>query len=152
LIFGLAACTAKPVAPGPNLKLGAAPSGPAVPWQGLEFQEVTSLAALPPAIRKVIGADQSGFEGIAEKGHPFNSTDVIVDETPHRRFLVAGHAGDVWLVALEQGGIGYYVSVAQISGGVAQKGWAVDCCATSLAEIVRQIATAPPEATFTPKP
>lgn len=154
LIVALAACAATPGAQGPAAEpeLAEVPSAPAVSWQGHQLREVTSLAALPAAIRKAIQADASGNDGIAERGQPFNVTDVVIGDKPMRRFITAGHAGDLWLVALEQGGIAHYVSVAQISGGAERKGWFVDCCPTTLAEVVRQISAKPPDVVLPLKP
>lgn len=152
LIVALAACAAKPVAPGPSPEPGAASSGPAVPWQGHELREVTSLAALPASVRRAIGADKSGLEGVAERGKPFNAGDAVVEPLPMRRFITAGHGGDTWLVAFEQGGIVHSVTAIEISGGVARRGWSLSCCMTTLTEVVQQISAAPPDAAFVPKP
>lgn len=161
LIVALAACAATPVAQGPEAGPEAEPgpvsSGPAVPWQGHQLREVTSLAALPASIRRALGADKPGSDGIAEKGRSFNASDVViimegVAEDPLRRFITAGHDGDTWLVAFEQGGIVHSVTAVEISGGVARRGWSLSCCMTTLAEVVRQVSAAPSNAMFVPKP
>lgn len=155
LIVALAACAATPVAQGPEAGPGAEPgtasSGPAVSWQGHQLREVTSLAALPASIRRALGADNPGLNGMAEKGQRFNVGDALIGDLPRRRFITAGHDGDTWLVAFEQGGIALFVTAVEISGGVGQKGWFVDCCPTTLAEVVRQISAKPPDI-VPPKP
>jgi len=129
---------------------------PAVPWQGHELREVTSLAALPVSVRHALGADKPGSDGIAERGKPFNASDVViitdgVSEDPSRRFIAAGHDGDTWLVAFEQGGIARTATAVEISGGVARRGWQLSCCMTTLTEVVQQISIAPPGAAFNPE-
>ncbi|MGO4127871.1 hypothetical protein AB4Z01_25985 [Inquilinus sp. YAF38] len=152
LSFALNACTAKPVVQGPGQEIRAVSSGPAVQWQGHELREVTSLAALPTSIRQALGADNPGLGGIAEKGKPFNAGDAVVEPLPMRRFITAGHDGDTWLVAFEEGGIALTVTAVEISGGDARRGWWLSCCMTTLAEVVQQVSTAPSDATFVPKP
>jgi hypothetical protein len=155
LIVGLAACTAKPVVPGPGARLGVASSA-TVPWQGRQLREVTSLAALPASVRHALGADMPGSDGIAERGKPFNASDVViitdgVREDPSRRFIAAGHDGDTWLVAFEQGGIARTATAVEISDGVVRRGWWLSCCMSTLTEVVQQISTALPEQSFGPE-
>lgn len=151
LIVALAACAATPVqGPRAEPELAEAPSGPAVSWQGHQLREVTSLAALPASIRRAIGADRQGLEGMAERGGRFNAGDAVVEPWPMRRFITAGHDGDTWLVAFEQGGIALTVTAVEVSGGVMRRGWSLGCCMTTLAEVVRQVSAAPPRQSFAP--
>src|SRR3954471_17113132 len=103
LIVALAGCAAKPAPERPGPEPEAVSPGPAVPWQGHELREVTSLKALPDSIREAIGVDRPGLGGVADRGQPCNATDVIFEPGPRRRFITAGHDGNVWLVVLEQG-------------------------------------------------
>lgn len=150
LIAALAACAAKPVAQGAGPEPEAAPSGPAVSWQGHRLREVTSLAALPAPVRRALGADNRGLDGMAERGGRFNAGDAVVEPLPMRRFITAGHDGDTWLVAFEQGGIALTVTAVEISGGIMRRGWSLRCCMTTLTEVVRQVAAASPEQSFSP--
>jgi hypothetical protein len=154
LIVALAACAATPVAQGPAAEPGTEPgmisSGPAVSWQGHQLREVTSLAALPASVRRALGADSTGLYGMAEKGQPFNVGDAVVEPLPMRRFITAGHDGDTWLAAFEQGGIVHSVTAVEISGGVMRRGWSLSCCMTTLAEVARQVSMASPEQSFRP--
>jgi hypothetical protein len=150
LIAALAACAAKPVAQGAGPEPETASSGPAVPWQGHRLREVTSLAALPASIRRALGADSQGLDGMAERGGQFNAGDAVVEPWPMRRFITAGHDGDTWLVAFQQGGIALTVTAVEISGGVMRRGWSLSCCMTTLAEVVRQVSAAPPRQSFIP--
>ena len=84
---------------------------PSLFWHGYSFHEVDSLSSLPVALQQALDADAPGIRGIADKGQPFNITDVVSDTLPMRRFLAAGNDGDVWLVALEQSGIAYMIQV-----------------------------------------
>ena len=45
---------------------------------------------------------------IANRGEPFNSTDVIVSDHPARRFVLAGSAQGIWFLLYEHGGIAYH--------------------------------------------
>ncbi|WP_395678894.1 hypothetical protein [Inquilinus sp.] len=150
LIVALAACAATPVAEGPVAGPGTVSSGPAVSWQGHQLREVTSLAALPASIRQVLGANSTGLDGMAEKGQRFNVGDAVVEPLPMRRFITAGHDGDTWLAAFEQGGIVHSVTAVEISGGVMRRGWSLSCCMTTLAEVVQQVSAASPEQSFSP--
>jgi hypothetical protein len=82
-----------------------------VAWEGREFVEVGTLAALPAAIQDSLGAQRTGAEGIADRGARFNTTDVIEPGLPMRRFVVGGVAPDAAIVAYERGGRGYSVRV-----------------------------------------
>ena len=93
----MAACRAEPPA--------------TVEWRDRVFEEVQSLADLPPVIQSALGSSRSGLDGIADRGQPFNATDAVVGTWPTRRFLVAGRDRETWLVALEHGGRGYSVEV-----------------------------------------
>ena len=75
------------------------------------FSEVRSLAGLPPALARKLGADRKGFEGIADRGGKFEKTDVVFEPLPLRRFNLAAVSKDCVLVALEQGGRGYSMQV-----------------------------------------
>jgi hypothetical protein len=82
-----------------------------VSWRGHTFQEVRRLADLPVAIQSRLGVGRAGLEGIADRGRPFNVTDVVDASLPMRRLLAAGRDGETWVVAVEIGGIGYSVEV-----------------------------------------
>jgi len=72
---------------------------------------VRTLADLPPTIQAGLEVGRPGLFGVADRGRPFNVTDVVDSKLPMRRFLAAGRDGDTWLVALEEGGRGYSVQV-----------------------------------------
>ena len=82
-----------------------------VEWQGHAFREVRTLSDLSPVIQAGLGVGRSGLDGVADRGRPFNVTDLVDSNLPMRRFLAAGRDGETWLVALEQGGRGYSVVV-----------------------------------------
>lgn len=115
-----------------------------VHWQGQEFSEFDSLLALPASIRRELGTDAPGLQGVADKGQPFNATDAIVEIAPMRRFIIAGQAGDLWLVALEVGGFGYSIEVSQFSGGKMQKVWTLPDRPQTLEELLQQISSRKP--------
>ena len=114
----------------------------AVRWQGHVLQEVRSLGQVPVVLQAALGAGQPGPGGLADRGQPFNRTDVVDQQLPMRRFLVAGHDGPTWLVAVERGGRGYSVEVLLFTtvapGSI--KRWVLLDRPDTLAEVVRQIA------------
>ena len=74
----------------------------------------------PPALVKAV-RDQVG--SMAGPGQPFNATDVVTPGEPGRRFILLWGLGARWVVAYEQGGIGYYDEAVafQFSGTTATK-------------------------------
>ena len=61
-------------------------------------------------ITKAVGGAVSSQDG------PFNSTDVMRDSTPRARFFGACRRSEIWIVAVERGGIGYHLQVFSFSG------------------------------------
>jgi len=141
LIFALAACAAKPAVQEQSPELGTVSPAPAVQWQGHELREVTSLAALPALIRKTLRVDRPGVDGVADRGQPFSSSDIVIGERPMRRFITAGQDGSLWLVVIEHGGIAPGVMAFQFSGGMLQEKWMLPLRPGSLADAVRFIPT-----------
>jgi hypothetical protein len=112
-----------------------------VEWQGRIFQEVRSLADLPAFIRSALGVGLSGLDGVADRGQPFNTTDVVDDRLPMRRFLAAGRDGDTWLVALEKGGYAASVEVTLFAAFEAtpKQQWSMWDRPRTLKEIVQML-------------
>ena len=113
-----------------------------VEWQGHLLREVRSVAQLPGALQSSLGVNRPGVDGVADRGQPFNPTDVISDDrVPMRRFLVAGSDGDTWLVAIERGGRGYMVEVFLFTAQEprAKQRWGLVERTESLREVVRNI-------------
>jgi hypothetical protein len=100
-----------------------------VDWQGNALKEVRTLGGLPPALQKALGVGGTGMAGIADRGGKFNSSDVIGDAMPTRRFLVAGLGRDGALVAVERGGFALYTNVTWFSDverrPVARQTWTI---------------------------
>ena len=55
---------------------------------------------------------------IAGPGEAFNSTDVVSDDTPNRRFLRGVRSGNSWFVWYEHGGVGLHRHVLAYGIGV----------------------------------
>jgi len=100
---------------------GCGRSGETVEWQGHTFREVRSLSRIPPALQESLGAGRPGTQGIADRGQPFNPTDVVDERLPMRRFVTAGTDGDDWLVAIEHGGRGHFLEVLQFASGAPER-------------------------------
>ncbi|MGY4516273.1 hypothetical protein ACVWWW_001841 [Lysobacter sp. HA18] len=75
---------------------------------------------------------------MADRDAPFSASDTGGD-LPMRRFLVAGHAGGLWLIAIEQGGRGYSVQVYEYEGTARQHQWSIPTRSTTLHDIVQQL-------------
>ncbi|TBR36481.1 MULTISPECIES: hypothetical protein [Dyella] len=118
---------------------GLSAADPQVPWRGLQLTPVATLATLPIDIQHRLRADAPGTGGIAERGAEFNSTDVIDKPWPMRRFVVAGHDGDTWVVVLEQGGRGYNRSAHVLMADGSHREYAVTRDTQTLAEATAQM-------------
>jgi hypothetical protein len=109
-------------------------------WDGQALQVITSLNDLPAPLKTVLGVGRPGLDGVADHDERFNPTDVVDSTLPMRRFLIAGHDRDIWLVALEHGGIGYYVEAFLFLSGQESttKKWVLSEKLKTLSELVRQ--------------
>jgi hypothetical protein len=112
-----------------------------VEWRGHSLQELRALADLPAVIQSGLGVGRPGLDGVAERGQPFNATDVVDEDLPLRRFLAAGREGDTWLVALERGGRGYSVEVFLYSAldATPKQRWVLLDRPKTLREVVQQM-------------
>ena len=112
-----------------------------VEWQGHALREVRTLPDLPPVIQAGLGVGRPGLDGVADRGRPFNVTDLVDSNLPMRRFLAAGRDGETWLVALEQGGRGYSVVVFLFSAPDAtpKQKWVLLERPGTLKEVVQQM-------------
>lgn len=54
-------------------------------------------------------------EYIANRGEKFNSTDVVTDNLPARRFVMAGSGSGLWFILYEHGGIAYHHNLVVLS-------------------------------------
>ena len=118
---------------------GAIASAPLRPWCGHSFREATSLSAIPLRIREQLHVNAPGLAGVADKGKPFNDSDVGPDSLPMRRLLGVGQAGNSWLVALEHGGDGYKIDVYLFSGNVQRHRWFLPSRPTTLQAVLQQV-------------
>jgi hypothetical protein len=67
--------------------------------------DLNSIGKLPPSIKDWIA---SNIGPMADRGAPFNATDVIADKKlPTARFLRAGRVNDYWFIWYERGGIAF---------------------------------------------
>ena len=83
--------------------------------------QVRTLDGLPRDVNALLGQGKGGPDGIADRGQPFNKTDVVDSRLPMRRFIVGGSSLSAVLVAYEQGGRG---SSVQALGFVLEpSGW-----------------------------
>jgi len=87
---------------------GCSPPARSVTWQGRHWVEATSLRSVPADVVTAIGG-----EPIADRGQPFNPSDVF-NGLPARRFLLAGIGPDEAIVAVERGGRGHFVEFLRI--------------------------------------
>ncbi|HTD04247.1 hypothetical protein [Undibacterium sp.] len=73
--------------------------------------ELASIEKLPAAVSNLLGANQRGLEGIANRGNKFNATDIVDSELPMRRLGFGAISSNCVLVAIEHGGYGYNVEL-----------------------------------------
>ncbi len=67
--------------------------------------DLNSITKLPPSIKSWIA---SNIGAMADRGAPFNATDVIIDKNaPGARFIRAGRVNDFWFIWYERGGIAH---------------------------------------------
>jgi hypothetical protein len=69
--------------------------------------EVRSLATLPAALRQLLPAQAQAPDGIADRGAPFNGTDVVDAKLPRQRFVLAAVGSSCAIIAVEHGGIAH---------------------------------------------
>jgi hypothetical protein len=76
---------------------------------------IEELAGLPEAVRDALGL-------IADKGQPFNGSDVLVFGQPSRRFVSATQTGTLYFVWYLQGGffLSTRVVVYRLEAGAAE--------------------------------
>jgi hypothetical protein len=84
------------------------------------FVEVTTLTALPDAVREQLTHDGRGIAiDVSDRGGPFNPTDV--GGGPYRRFAVAAMGTAHVLVAMENGGMASHIDAMSFQLGAV--GW-----------------------------
>lgn len=83
--------------------------------------EVQSVEQLPLDLKKILGRQKNGIEGLADRRDEFNRTDVIDTKLPMRRFAIGGAGPGSALVAYEQGGRGY--SIHAVAFALGTLGW-----------------------------
>ena len=67
--------------------------------------DLNSIGKLPPSLKSWIA---SNIGAMADRGGPFNATDVIIDKNaPGARFIRAGRYNDFWFIWYERGGIAH---------------------------------------------
>jgi hypothetical protein len=77
---------------------------------------IDSLRRYPPGIRAFL---KKQYEPMADRGQPFNDTDVVTHPAPFARFIRGGKTGPYWFLWYEHGGIAYWkkVEVLEVSRG-----------------------------------
>lgn len=79
-----------------------------------QFALVDDLKKVDPEVLAVFHTKvQPAY--IANRGEPFNPTDVVTDNLPARRFILAGSAPGMWFIFYEHGGIAYHQNLIVFS-------------------------------------
>lgn len=108
ILLASLACAVSAAAP-PGVKLRA----PTAKLDEKDFVAVASLRELDPVVRVELFR-RAGGEPMADAGERFQSTDVVMEKLPSRRFVVGGRersAGGLWILCYEHGGIAYHYHV-----------------------------------------
>lgn len=71
------------------------------------FTQVEDLNKVDPDVLAVFHTKVRP-EHIANRGERFNPTDVVTENLPARRFVLAGSAPGIWFILYEHGGIAHY--------------------------------------------
>ena len=79
-----------------------------------QFTLVNDLQKIDPGVLELFHAKVEPAD-IANRGEPFNSTDVVVENRPARRFVLAGNAPGLWFIWYEHGGIAYHQNLIVFS-------------------------------------
>jgi hypothetical protein len=92
---------------------------PCPPPAGVVNATLNGGRAPPPLVRAI--KDQIG--AMANPGQPFNATDVVTQGYLGRRLILLWGLGSRWVIAYEQGGIGYSDEAVafQLNGATATK-------------------------------
>lgn len=78
------------------------------------WTSVQSLRDLPAGVQVLLGVGLAPDDGIADKGEPYNDSDVLLENSPPgRRFALGLLRGDAAIVAVEQGGRGRSVTAVE---------------------------------------
>lgn len=78
------------------------------------WTSVQSLRDLPAGVQVLLGVGLAPEDGIADKGEPYNDSDVLLENSPPgRRFALGLLRDDAAIVAVEQGGRGRSVTAVE---------------------------------------
>lgn len=120
-----------------------------VTWNGHALSEVLTVVELPSSVGEALGAKRPGYDGLADRGGKFDPTDLIVDQLPRRRFVVAGVNEETALVAVEVGGRGHYFEAIEFVKGrstwEARRRWTFGEDPRSLSGLVSLASKSPPQ-------
>jgi hypothetical protein len=86
--------------------------------------EVGSIEGFPADVKKILGRQNIGAGGIADRWEKFNATDVVDNHLPMRRFITGGSGTVFAVVAYEQGGRGHSIRAATF--GMRRSGWVME--------------------------
>lgn len=118
-VFALAALLLATVLIPPPMPVGAADIP--FPIDTRSLVEVRSIEAFPEDVRKALGRQKSGAQGIADKWDKVNARGSTNNQLPVRRFITGGVGPSSALVAYEQGGGGTSAQAAAFS--LERSGW-----------------------------
>jgi hypothetical protein len=79
-----------------------------------QFSLVDDLRKIDPEVLGVFHGKVKPSD-IANRGEPFNPTDVVTPNWPMRRFVLAGSVPGMWFILYEHGGIAYYHNLVVFS-------------------------------------
>src|SRR5690349_2779460 len=112
--------------------LAAQPGVPRQPPQAKAFleahyQPIESVRELPPALAAALRQHLHDTP-IADRGEPFNASDVrSEDDPPTRRFLAAGTSPSGSFIAYEHGGLGHHYHLLMFGPEIPQPRRLVHC-------------------------
>jgi hypothetical protein len=93
------------------LSAGTDYSKEAARFQEVHWATTRSLGDVDLAIIRALKSRFGRDDRLADRGDPFDATDVLAGK-PRRRLVLAGHAERQWFVAYEVGGRGHHLVLA----------------------------------------
>jgi hypothetical protein len=85
-----------------------------------QCRDLPRLADVPVNVRLPL---ESAVGPVADKGQPFNATDVVRSGLASNRLIAACQTREFVAVAIERGGRGYHIEVFHFKGGKETRRW-----------------------------
>jgi hypothetical protein len=82
-----------------------------------EWVTVRTVAAIPADVFEALLSHFGHERHLADRGEPFEGTDLHGTGLPSRRLVLAGHSATEWFVAYEHGGRAHHLDIVILDRG-----------------------------------